>query len=552
MNRALRLVPVLVPGLAPLLAAACVSARTSDFPLLRELGGDHLTVSTRSGEAQAYFDQGMTLYWGFDHEEARRSFTRASELDPGLAMAYFGLALAVGPHINNPTMDEERDRAAHAALGEANARIASTSPLEHALIDALTARYAWPPPADRRPLDEAYAAALRGVWQAFPGNTEAGALYAEALMDLRPWDLWTKDGKAQPETPEILAVIERVLTLDPLHVGANHLAIHAWEMSPTPEKALPSADRLRKLVPGAAHLVHMPAHIDMRLGHYDEAVRANEAAIVAARARVERTGAGGFYAIYRAHNYHFLVYAAQFDGRYELALDNARALVHELPAEAIAAMPEFLEGFLATPLHVLVRFGKWDAILAEPEPPATQLTTRAFWHYARGLAFSASGRIDEAAAEQQRFESAVAAVPANYTMGNNATHTVLDIGRAMLAGELAYRRGEHEAAFARLRDAVAQDEALKYDEPWAWFQPPAHALGALLLEQGRAADAEAVYRRDLERHPQNGWALNGLAECQRALGRASEAAATEASFRERWKRADVSIQASCFCRTGQG
>lgn len=533
------------------LATACAApAAPATFPLLPELGGQHLAVSTRSPEAQAYFDQGLTLYWGFDHEEATRSFTRAAELDPELAMAHFGLALAVGPHINNPTMDAERDRIAHEAITRALALRARATAFERSLIEALATRYAWPAPAERRALDEAYAAALRALWLANPRSAEAGALYAEALMDLRPWDLWTKAGEPQPETPEILATIERVLALDPMHVGANHLAIHAWEMSPTPEKALASADRLRTLVPGAAHLVHMPAHIDMRLGHYDAAVHANQAAVEAARARVARTGPGGFYALYRAHNYHFLVYAAQFDGRYELAMANARELVRELPEEALESIPEYVEGFVSTPLHVLVRFGQWDAILAEAAPPAGRPGTLAFWHYARGLAFSALGRIPEAEAEQRAFEAAVAAVPETYSIGNNPTRTVLDIGRSMLAGELEYRRGNHEAAFEHLRAAVVKDEALKYDEPWGWFQPAAHALGALLLEQGQVAEAEAVYRRDLELHPDNGWALFGLAECQRVSGRTSEAAATEASFQRRWQRADVTIEASCFCSTG--
>jgi len=542
----------IVVGLLTTVAiAGCAGPRASgSFPLLPELSGQHLTVSARSAAAQHYFDQGLTLYWSFDHEEARRSFTRASELDPGCAMAYWGLALSAGPHINLPMMDEERDLAAHKELARALTHAEEATDFEQALIGALATRYAWPAPADRRPLDEAYAAAMRKLWEAHPASAEVGALYAEALMDLRPWDLWTKDGKPQPETPEILAVLERVLALDPRHVGANHLAIHAWEMSPTPEKALANADRLRTLVPGAAHLVHMPAHIDVRLGHYEQAVRANQAAVEAARARVARSGRGGFYALYRAHNYHFLVYAAMFDGRYELALENARELVRELPEEVVTAMPEFIEGFLPTPLHVLVRFGKWHEVLAEPEPAASFPGTRAFRHYARGLAFSALGQIDAAALEQAALEAAYAAVPESYTIGNNPTRTVLDIGRAMLAGELEYRRGNHEAAFASLRDAVSKDEALKYDEPWGWFQPAAHALGALLLEQGRLEEAERVYRRDLELHPGNGWALFGLEECQRRLGQASAADATFRTFRERWQRADVAIRASCYCRTG--
>jgi tetratricopeptide (TPR) repeat protein len=543
--------PLLFVAVASLAACRTPSAPPGPFPLLPELQGQHLTVSTRSPAAQAYFDQGLTLYWSFDHAEAKRSFARAAELDASLAMAHWGLALADGPHINNPTMDPERDAAVNTALRQAQSLASGATDLERQLIATLDARYDWPAPADRRPLDEAYAAAMRTLWAQHADSAEVGALFAESLMDLIPWDLFQKDGTARAETPEILGVLEKVLELDPDHVGANHLAIHGWEMSPTPEKAVLSADRLRTLVPGAAHLVHMPAHIDVRLGRYEAAVKANQAAIEASKARVARTGAGGFYAMYRAHNYHFLVYAAQFEGRYELALATARELVRQLPPEVVAAFPAFVEGFLPTPLHVLVRFGKWQEILREPEPPASQPTTRAFRRYARGLALSALGRVDEAAAEQRLFEAACSAVPAEYSIGNNPTSVVLDIGRSMLAGELAYRRGDFEGAFTHLRAAVVKDEALRYDEPWGWFQPAAHALGALLLEQGRLPEAEQVYRRDLALHPDNGWALRGLADCLHRQERADEAAAVEATFRARWKRADVEIRASCFCATGR-
>jgi tetratricopeptide (TPR) repeat protein len=536
-----------------LVASGCstTEAPQGPFPLLPELAGQHLEVTTRSGTAQSFFDQGLTLYWAFDHEEARRSFQRAAELDPELAMAYWGIALTAGPHINNATMDPERERLAHDAITRAMELRQNVSPFERELIEALNQRYAWPPPEERRHLDEAWARAMGEVWRAHPDIAEAGALYAEALMDLTPWDLWTSDGQPKDSTPEILSALEATLALDPQHVGANHLAIHAWEASPTPERALVSADRLRTLVPGASHLVHMPAHIDIRLGHYDAAVRANQAAVEAARARVQRTGAGGFYAMYRAHNYHFLVYAAQFDGRCELAMQNARELLRELPAQAIDAGAEYLEGFAATPLHVLVRFGKWNEILAEPAPPARWPTSVAFWHYARGLALSALGRVDEAAAELDAFETAYAKVPESYTIGNNPSRTVLDIGREMLRGELEYRRGNFDRAFEHLRLAVSKDEALRYDEPWGWFQPPAHALGALLLERGRIQEAEDAYRRDLARHPGNGWALKGLHECQVRSGLAAEAAETEKKLRAALARADVEIEASCYCRVGE-
>ncbi len=537
-------------GLLVALLPACRSGAPAPMVLVEELGGHHLPVTTRSIEAQRFFDQGLVLYWGFDHVEAERSFARAAELDPECAMAHWGRALSAGPNYNDPAMDEARNRAAHECLRRAQAHAGRCSAPEIALIEALSRRYAWPPPAERRSLDVAYSEALRKVWRAFPENADIGALFAESLMDLRPWDLWTKEGRPQPETPEILATLEAVLARHPDHPGANHLAVHAWEMSPTPEKALPAADRLRDLVPGAAHLLHMPAHIDLRLGHYDQAVRANQRAIESARARVARSGAGGLFAMYRAHNYHFLVYAAQFEGRSELALGNARELVAELPPEVVDEIPHVVEGFLATPLHVLIRFGRWREILREPEPPADRPGTIAYWHYARGLACSALGEIDQAAREQAAFERALEAVPEEYMIGNNKTRTVLAIGREMLAGELEYRRGRHDVAFAHLREAVRQDEALRYDEPWAWFQPAAHALGALLLEQGELVEAEQVYRHDLELHPENGWALLGLEECLRRSGRAQEADEVRSRFRESWARADVEITSSCYCRTG--
>ncbi len=533
-----------------LLLGCQANGSRAPMELVPALAGFHRPVTTASPDAQAFFDQGLVLYWGFDHEEADRSFARAAELDPGCAMAYWGRALAAGPHINNPTMDEERSRTAHANVTRAIELAAPASRLERALIDALAKRYARPEPADRRELDVAWADAMREVYRTYPHDPDVGALYAEALMDLQPWDLWTKDGKPKDAAPEILEVIELVLAEHPRHPGANHLAIHGWEMSPTPGRARAAADRLRDLVPGASHLVHMPGHIDLRLGAYEAAVLANERAIEVAYERAARTGDGGMFAMYRAHNYHFLVYAAQFEGRRELALETARELVRVLPPEVVDGMPQALEGFLPTPLHVLVRFGDWDVILAEPEPPANRPGTLAFWRYARGLAYSALADVGAAAREREAFEQACAAVPEDYSIGNNSTRTVLDIGRAMLDGELAYRRGDFDAAFAHLRDAVARDEALRYDEPWGWFQPAAHALGALLLEQGRLEEAEAVYRRDLELHPENAWALHGLEECLRRGGRIAEADETRARFATSWRRADVEIRASCFCRTG--
>jgi tetratricopeptide (TPR) repeat protein len=399
-------------------------------------------------------------------------------------------------------------------------------------------------------LDAAYAQAMREVWRRFPADAEVGALCAEALMDLHPWDLWTNQGQAKPWTPEIVEVLERVLALAPQHPLGNHLYVHAMEASNDPGRANAAADRLRTLVPGSSHLVHMPAHIDIRLGHYLEAIQANQRAIVVDQHRTEMVGAGGFYAIYRAHNYHFLAWAAMFDGASAVAMHAAREMVAGIPPELVQALPNFLDGFMAAPLHVMVRFGKWDDILDEPKPPAYEPATVAVWHYARGLAYSARNRVDEAKQELAEFERAFAAVPDDYTIGNNTSKTVLAVARPMLAGEIAYRLEKYDEAFARLREAVALDDALHYDEPWGWMQPARHALGALLLEQGRVEEAEAVYRRDLEQHPENGWSLFGLVECLRRTGRDAEADVAHARFRATWPRADVIVPGSCFCRTG--
>ncbi len=538
-----------------LLVLSGVTARPAETPqaparpkveLRADLAGFHRAVRTSSPEAQRYFDQGLTLYYGFNHEAATASFAEAAALDPKCAMAYWGQALSAGPNINNPTMDEAASKAAWDALQNASARGAETTPVERDLITALSARYAWPVPQDRHALDVAYADAMRAVWKAHSGDADVGALFAESLMDLFPWKLWTAEGEPSPVTQEVAATLEKVIALVPDHPGANHFYVHAMEASPAPEKALAAANVLRTRIPGAGHLVHMPCHIDIRLGHYDEAIEANLKAIAADRPWVS---AGGFYTIYRAHNYHFLAYAAMFAGRRELAIRAARDMVAQVPLELVRAYPDFLDALLGVPYHVMVRFGMWDELLAEPAPPADLQVATAFWRYGRTIALAALGRVPEAEREMAAFRAACAAVPESRLVGNNPARTVLGIGLAMAAGELAFRKGEDGHAFDLLREAVKDDTALAYDEPWGWMMPARHALGALLLERGRVAEAEAVYRADLRLHPMNGWALNGLAECQRREGREREAAATTALFRRAWARSDIVINASCFCRT---
>ncbi len=514
-------------------------------------GARHYEITTTSADAQRYFDQGLTLCYGFNHAEAIRSFEQAAAEDPGCAMAQWGIAYAWGPHINNPAMDGQANAAARAAADRAMALRERATPNERALIEALDRRYAQPAPEDRAPLDRAYADAMREVWRARPHDPDVGALFAESMMNLRPWDLWTADGRMQPGTDEIIATLEAVLALEPLHPAANHFYIHTMEASPMPEKALGAADRLRELVPWAGHLVHMPSHIDIRLGRYQAAATANQKAIEADRKYVEAAGREGFYTIYRAHNYHFLVYAAMFDGRRDLALGAAREMVDEIPLEIVRALPDFLDGFQAVPYHVMVRFGMWEQMLAEPQPPADLPVMQAMWRYGRTMALSALGRVEEAAGEFAALQAACEAVPETRFLGNNSSRDVLAVGLPLAEGELEYRRGHHERAFALLREAAARDESLRYDEPWGWMQPVRHALGALLLEQGRIAEAEAVYREDLKRHPDNGWSLTGLAECLERGGRNDEAAAARAKAAVAWSLADQRPEVSCYCRRGE-
>jgi len=535
---------------ASLLSQAPVHADDTATPiaLRANLAVYHRTVTTSSPEAQRYFDQGLVLYYGFNHDAAIASFARAAQLDTTCAMAWWGQAISAGPHINNPLMDEAAAERAWRATEHALALAGGASPVEQELIHAVAARYAWPNPADRRALDVAYADQMRKLWQAHPDDADVGALFADAMMNLRPWDLWSPEGEPRPETPEIVATLERVLAMVPNHPMACHLYIHTMEASPTPGKALPAADVLRDRVPGTGHLVHMPAHIDIRLGHYREAILANQKA-----AEVDKTWAyeGGFYTIYRAHNYHFLAWAAMFDGQKNVAMKAARDMLEQVPLELVRAMPDFTDGFLAIPTHVMVRFGMWNEMLAEPKPPADLFVTVAFWRYGRTVALAALGRVDEATAEFAAFQKAFDAVPESRLIGNNPARTVLEVGLPMAEGELEYRRGHFDHAFELLRLAVSRDVALHYDEPWGWMMPVRHSLGALLTEQKRFEEAEAVYRADLALHPDNGWALYGLAECLRLDGKADEAKAVDARFKSAWARSDVAIQASCYCSRGK-
>ncbi|MCK6457546.1 MAG: tetratricopeptide repeat protein [Phycisphaerae bacterium] len=536
-----------------LAAPAChVTHRTMDEDTARRfdgMGAHHRPIATASEEAQAFFDQGLVWAYAFNHDEAIRSFERAAQLDPNCAMAYWGIALCHGPHINNPVMPPERSKAAWKALQQALARRDRARPVEQGLIDALAARYSEHPPADRRALDEAYAAAMQRVHEAHPGDTDVSTLYAESLMDLQPWDLWTIDGRAKGRTNEIVQVLEDVLAADRLHPGANHLYIHAVEASPHAEKGNAAAEVLRTAVPASGHLMHMPSHIDVQTGRWAMASDQNERAIEAERRYRMVRPTRGFYAVYQAHNHHFLAFTAMMEGRSAVALAAAREMIAQVPPDFLREQPQFIDPYMMIALDVLKRFGRWDEILREPPPAGKLPITRAFRHFIRGLAFAAKGELDAAESERRSFREAVGRVPKDAVMAINPAHKVLSIAEHMLAGEISLRRGAIDEAVRELREAVRLEDTLLYMEPPEWIQPVRHTLGAVLVHAKRYAEAEAVYREDLKNWPENGWSLFGLAQAVRAQGKTSEADAVQGRFEMAWRRADVKIATTCACVT---
>src|SRR5262245_37757359 len=405
------------------------------------MGSHKRKVTTTAAPAQQYFDQGLTWTFAFNHDEAIRSFQEVARLDPDCAMAQWGIALCNGPHINNPSMDEAHSKAAWSALQQAIALRDKASPVERALIDALGSRYAMPIPKDRVPLDKAYAAAMKPVADANPQDADIATLYAESLMDLRPWDLWSKDGEPRPETPLVLAALEHAMSIDPNHPGACHLYIHSCEASPHPEKAEPAADRLRKLVPGSGHLVHMPAHIDVRTGKWEQAATSNINAMRADAAYYQLSPKQGFYRLYMGHNADFLAYACMMEGRQPEALHAAQGMIAGVPADFLKTSGFIVDGLMTVDFEVLKRFGKWEDVLRHPGPPKGLPVSNAMWHFHRGVAQAALGHVDEAEREHAEFRKAVKAVPEGTMMMINPAAKVFEIAEHVLAGEIAYRTG---------------------------------------------------------------------------------------------------------------
>jgi tetratricopeptide (TPR) repeat protein len=514
--------------------------------LLEGLGRHHQAVTTTSREAQAYFDQGLRLVYAFNHIEAERAFREATRLDPECAMCYWGIALTHGSNYNSPT-DPEREKAAFAAVQRAVTLAGRVTERERATIEALSKRHAVTPPADRAALDRAYADAMREVAQRFPDDLDAATLFADALMNLRPWNLWKPDGSMQPETPEILATLERVMRTNADHPGALHLYIHAIEAGPDPRRGEVAADRLRPLMPGAGHLVHMPSHIYWRIGRYADAVDVNVNAVKADRQYMAKRPPSPIYrGLYYPHNIDFIWQAASMQGRSAETIRAAREFAETAPPAMLREMPD-METAAAAPLVSLARFGRWEEILRQPAPPAEFPYVTAAWHYSRGLAFAATGRRVEAEGELAAIRRIAGSVPPDRSLAFFfKAKAILDLAANVLAGEIAARAGQTDVAVRHLLAAVAEQDGHWFTEPPPWYFPVRQSLGAALLAGGRAVEAEAVYRDDLKRNPENGWSLYGLARSLQAQGKTAEAAAVEARFQKAWAQADVTLSASRF------
>jgi len=534
-----------------MLTLAGVNLLAAKEPLSDGLGSYSRKITTDSAEAQRYFDQGLGFLHGFNHRAAIRAFQQAAELDPECAMAHWGVALACGPHINSMAVPPPAAELAWKELELAQKNAGNASPVERALIDALAKRYANPQPEDRSGLDRAYADAMREVWKKYPEDPDVGALFAESMMNLRPWDQWTPDGKPQPGTEEIIATLDAVLKLNPNHPLANHLYIHAVEASPNPERAMAAADRLRDLQPGLAHNVHMPSHIDIRTGQWLKAVDTNAKAVEADKRHRKVFGPPkGFLNVYIAHNRHMLAYAAMMTGQRDLAMKHIRALVAEIPADFLEENALIAEGNVSMPLEVMVRFGMWDEILAEPEKYTDKMWfTRAFHHAARAIAYAAKGDTANTRKAQSVFLERAKLVPKEDFVSNNSCEALLDIVIPMVEGEILVAEGKIDEGIEQLLAAIQKEDALKYDEPPGWMIPVRHSLGAVLMKQQRFAEAEQVYRDDLARWPENGWSLVGLIESLRKQKKnADEIAQTQTRFKKVWAKADLTITTSCLCQ----
>lgn len=513
-------------------------------PRLQNLGTHTFPVTTKSDRAQLFINQGMNLAYGFNHAEAARAFAEAARLDPACAMAFWGEALVLGPNIN-AQMNAEDEPKAYAAAQKAVGLKSGASAREQAYIDAVALRYTGKP-ADRKTADRAFAHAMGEVADDYPDDLDARTIYAESLMDLRPWNYWTRDGQPYDETRDIQKALEQVIAKNPNHPGALHYWIHLWEPTDTPERAEAEADRLLTLMPGAGHIVHMPAHIYMRVGRHDDVVKANQLATLADEDYIAQCRAQGLYPLgYYPHNIHFIWMGATASGQRKVALEAARKLVAAIPNEALGMVP-ILQGFLVVPYWAQVRFAQWGEILADKGPSHDTPFTRGAWRYARAMALVATGRLPEADKELAALRKIVAdpALKGLVTFSSNTGYAILRIAPEVVAGEIAAKRKNWDAAVLHLDRGVRYEDALIYQEPPDWHAPVRQNLGAVLLDAGRADEAEAVYWEDLRKNPGNGWSLAGLLQALKAQGKNDDAALVERRFNEAWKHADFALTTS--------
>ncbi|GAB3346633.1 hypothetical protein [Marilutibacter aestuarii] len=544
-------IPLFIVAFA-IAVAACDAPTTREAsdapPLFDDFGSLHRDIDTDVAAAQRYFDQGLRMTYGFNHEAAGRAFAEAARLDPACAMCAWGQALVLGPNINMP-MDPAQAAEARRLADAALALKSHATDADRALIEALATRYADPAPEDRASLDRAYADAMADAYRRFPADDDIATLYGEALMDLSPWVYWEADGAPGANTPAILGAFEAVLARNPAHIGAAHYYIHAVEASPDPGRAERHADLLGTLAPGSGHLVHMPAHVYIRVGRYHDATLSNFAATSADEAFLSVCrGSNGVYPLgYVPHNWHFATLTAGLHGSSTLALQAAAQTARRADPAQLDAM-SFMQQFVVAPLMTQVRFGRWDEILATAGPPAEATYPTAIWHFARGMARVRTGALDQARTDLEALRAAAAdpAMAGLVLWDINGADRVLAVAEAMLRGELALAAGDREGGIAALREAAAVEDGLNYNEPADWPLPIRPYLGAALLEAGRAADAAAVYREDLVTYPENGWSLRGLALAEQARGDAAAANAARRRFDNAWQWADVDLVASRF------
>ena len=524
-------------------------AQRAGAPLFEGMGDYHMPITTADPDAQRYFDQGMVLAFGFNHAESIRSFRAAQTLDPSCAMCFWGEALATGPNINvtsngKAIMAPAERASARAAIDQALALMNGLTPKEQDWIRALDQRYDGQADTPRDPLDRAWADALADMAARYPDDTTVASVYAEALMNTMPWDYWGPDGEAKPDTQAVIASLEAVMDADPDHPLALHLYIHALEASSNAKKAEPAADRLANLVPGSGHLVHMPSHIYFRVGRYQDSALANIRAAEVDEAYIAQCNAQGFYpALYYPHNIHFLWASATMQGQSQLSLESARRVVANVRIEQVEQFPT-IQFFRTVPMLSLVRFARWEEILAEPQPYASFAFARAIWHYGRGVAHAAQGDAEAALIELAAIEQLEPEVDEIF-MGNvYPARDLLEIAKSLLRGEIAYRAGDAASAVLAFEEAVALQDALPYTEPPFWYYPTRQSLGAALLASDRVAEAQAVFEEDLEQYPMNGWSMFGLAEALRRQGDEARAEQITARFETVWQFADVSLATS--------